>query len=260
LHAQARTHSAQSELFHLDFSNFCDNNATLMTNNAEVRMATYETRGKNQYQFRVRRKGFPALTKTFESKEDGHRWAREVESEMDKGAYVSRSEAEQTTLSEGLERYAREITPNKKGAKQELVRIKRWQSGELGSRPLASIRGVDMAKFRDGCRKAGKAENTIRLELALIRHFFEIARKEWGMESLTNPVANITLPKGSKPRDRRLSEFEFAYLTAALRTSSHVVNLQAKQLRDLLSRPPCGKAKSSVSNGMQSTSRNKPLF
>jgi len=80
-----------------------------------------------------------------------------------------------------------------------------------------------MAKFRDDCRASGKAENTIRLELALIRHFFEIARKEWGMESLPNPVSNITLPKGSTPRERRLEQTEYEYLTAALRASSQPI-------------------------------------
>ncbi len=186
-------------------------------------MATFTNRGDYQWQAKVRRKGYPPQSKTFDTKAEAEAWAREIESGMDRGTFVSRTEAEGTTLREGLERYSREITPRKKGAKQELVRIRRWQASVLGERPLASIRGADMAKFRDACRAEGKAENTIRLELLLLHHFFGIARKEWGMESLDNPVAKISLPKGSNTRERRLQPKEFEYLTSALRASSQPI-------------------------------------
>src|ERR1035437_4403683 len=123
---------------------------------------------------------------------------------MERCVFVSRAKAESTTLHAGLERYSLEVTPKKKGAKQELVRIKKWQQSDLAPRYIAAIKGSDMAKFRDDRRTDGKAENTIRLDLALLSHFFETARKEWGMESLVNPVKNIKLPTGSKQRDRRL--------------------------------------------------------
>ena len=44
-------------------------------------------------------------------------------------------------------------------------------------------------------RAAGGAENTIRLELVLVSHLFEIARKEWGMGNLLNPLKNIPSPR-----------------------------------------------------------------
>ena len=61
--------------------------------------------------------------KTFETKAEAKRWARLVESEMDHGVYVSREEAENTSLAEALTRYANEITPRKKGARQERDRV-----------------------------------------------------------------------------------------------------------------------------------------
>jgi len=74
----------------------------------------------------------------------------------------------------------------------------------LAQRALSSLRGADLAKYRDERVAAGKASNTIRLELAIISHLFTIARKEWGMESLVNPVQLIRMPKPSIERDRRL--------------------------------------------------------
>lgn len=43
---------------------------------------------------------------------------------MDKGLFVSRAEADSTTLDEALDRYLREITTNKKGWVAETNRIK----------------------------------------------------------------------------------------------------------------------------------------
>ena len=55
-------------------------------------MATIIHRGSHQWQARVRRKGYPPVMKTFETKAEAKRWARLVESEMDHGAFVSRVE------------------------------------------------------------------------------------------------------------------------------------------------------------------------
>ena len=49
-------------------------------------------------------------------------------------------------------------------------------------------------------------------------HLFEIARKEWGMESIINPVDNIRLPPPGQPRTRRLVDDEEAQLLATAKT------------------------------------------
>src|SRR5690606_3860557 len=109
-------------------------------------MATFTKRGEYQWQAKVRRNGFPAESKTFETKSEAEVWARMIESEMDRGVFVSRAEAESTTLHTALDRYAKEVTPRKKGKKRELDRIKRWQSTALAKRYLAAVRGADIAK------------------------------------------------------------------------------------------------------------------
>ena len=49
------------------------------------------------YQAIIRKKGHPSQTRTFRTKRDAERWARQVESEMDRGVFVQRTESEQTT-------------------------------------------------------------------------------------------------------------------------------------------------------------------
>ena len=171
-------------------------------------MAMIRKRGDLQFQAVIRRKGWPEQRKTFFTEKDAEKWARGVEHEMDRGIFISRHESETTTLHEALERYAREVSSLKKSHARELVRIKNLQSTPLAVRFLANLRGSDFASFRDQKRAEGKAENTIRLDLALLSHLFNTARREWGMEGLINPVLSIKLPSGSNQRSRRLEATE----------------------------------------------------
>lgn len=166
-------------------------------------MATFRKRSGN-WQAMIRRDGYPYQSKTFDTKADAEKWARDIEGQMDLGTFVSRKEAEQTTLSEALDRYEREVTPRKKGAAQERLRIRAWKRDPLAKRSLASIRGTDFATWRDKRLAGGASPTTARNDLALISHLFTVASKEWGMESLSNPVAKIKLPAPGRARDRRL--------------------------------------------------------
>ncbi|MFP3889969.1 MAG: hypothetical protein ACLFVM_06700 [Ralstonia sp.] len=61
-------------------------------------MATFTKRGDLQWQAKIRRKGYPDQSKTFSTRADAEKWARSVELEMDRGRFVSSSEAERTTF------------------------------------------------------------------------------------------------------------------------------------------------------------------
>ena len=165
-------------------------------------MANFEKRSGN-WRAIVRKKGFPRLAKTFDTKAEAETWAATVESEMGRGVFVSMKEAEGTTLEEALDRYEREVIPSKKGAKAETVRMRIWKRSSLAKRSLASIQGKDIAVYRDA-RLKEVAPNTVRHELAILSHVFTIAVKEWGMGGLSNPVRQIRAPKMPAGRDRRL--------------------------------------------------------
>lgn len=47
-------------------------------------------------------------------------------------------------------------------------------------------------------------------------HLYEIARKEWGMEGLMNPLKTIRKPSVSASRDRRLEPGEYEKIKDAL--------------------------------------------
>ena len=63
----------------------------------------------------IRRKFTKTISKTFVTKEDADKYARETERQIDKGFLVSYEEAQKTKLGALLERYRAEITSKKKG-------------------------------------------------------------------------------------------------------------------------------------------------
>ena len=97
---------------------FCSNSAPISQKNlltfVEQTMADIRKRGPYQWQVRIRKKGYPSQTRTFDTKAEAEVWATTVESEMARGIFVSRKEAENTTLSEAIDRYIAEVIPTKK--------------------------------------------------------------------------------------------------------------------------------------------------
>ena len=183
-------------------------------------MASITKRGR-YWRAQVVRRGYPPQYRTFDSRSEAEAWARVLESEMDRGIFVSRAESERTTLAEALKRYEREISAAKAHPAQDNQRIRHWLRQPLAHHFLANLRGADFARYRDDRLAVGRAANTVRLELALVSHLFEIARKEWGMEGLMNPMKNIRKPSGSNERDRRLREGEYDKLAEALAASEN---------------------------------------
>lgn len=167
-------------------------------------MATIRKKGPYQWHAQIRRKGWPQQTRTFNTQVEAKAWATMIEREMDAGVFVSRNEAESTSFAKALEMYAEQVTSKKRSRDSELSRIQALQRHPLALRSLASIRGADMASYRDQRLTAGLAAATVRRELALISHVFTIARKEWRMESLSNPVELIRQPSVDDARDRRI--------------------------------------------------------
>ena len=165
-------------------------------------MATIRERGPYQWQAQILRKGQSPQYKTFNNKADAEKWARQVEAEMDRGGFISRKEAENTTLSEALDRYENEVGVKKKGYWQEKYKIDFWRKSLFGKRYLVALRPADLASWRDQYLKEHSPSTVNRL-LIVLSHVFTIAVKEWGMGGLLNPVQQIRRPQNAKARDRR---------------------------------------------------------
>lgn len=74
---------------------------------ASVRMKT-TSKGTEVYEARVRRRGYPPLSKCFKKKADAERWARKQESLIDEGKQTTRS-AEKYLVSDAINAYIDEV-------------------------------------------------------------------------------------------------------------------------------------------------------
>lgn len=107
------------------------------------------------------------------------------------------------TLGEALTLYAEQYTSQKKGARQELSRIRHWKAHPFSQRPLDSFIPSDWRLYALERRKSVWAF-PVRLELALVRHLFTVASQDWAMEQRLK-FTSRTLPKVRNSRNRRLS-------------------------------------------------------
>ncbi len=166
----------------------------------------FENAGPYQWEARIRRKGWPVPCRTFETKNDAEQWARQIESEMDKNAFISRTESESTTMFEALERYFEEFIPGYAHPRQEISRLRILQKQPIAERFLSTIRGKDVADFIRDRQNEGVGANTIRLELGILSRMFEVAATDRGVEALANPVRRAKKPKLPGGRTRRLDK------------------------------------------------------
>lgn len=147
----------------------------------------------------VRRRGHKPLSATFDTVEQAKDWASETEALLLGGDGS-------LTLRRALERYRDEITPAKRGWRQETVRINWWLRQPLALRRMADIRRRDLARWRDQHSRLAPA--TIRNLLTVISNVYREAISEWGADNLVNPVSGLRLPRHRPGRDRRLVDGE----------------------------------------------------
>lgn len=176
-------------------------------------MATIRKRGPYQWQAIVKRKGYPLQSKTFDYQKDAETWARDVERDIDRGIYMPRKEAEQTTIHDLIERYRSDVLPDKRG--KHFGPTLRLLDSELGKYTLATLTSKKVAELRDKRLKAKKSASTVRKEINVLSKLIDLAGKEWGIPLPANPCAMVSRPTERNSRDRRLEPGEAARLVAA---------------------------------------------
>lgn len=122
-------------------------------------MATIQKRDRS-YRVRICRKNFPTLTTSFDTRAQADAWARQRESDMDRGVvHVATVEAERTTVADLIERYLTEVTVTHKGAESEAYRLRAlarpaWKAvRRRRARPLPRSAAIDdsTATKKHGC-------------------------------------------------------------------------------------------------------------
>lgn len=166
-----------------------------------------------KWQARIRRQGFAPIEKSFQSKQDAEKWARAIEREQDMGAYICRTEAESTTLSQLIDRYKQEVVPGFRGAHTEVGRLANIANA-IGKLSLTAILPQVVANYRDQ-RLKRVTPSTVLRELQTLSAMINHARREWAIP-ISNAVEAIRRPSPNRARDRRLEADEGSRLMDAL--------------------------------------------
>lgn len=160
---------------------------------------------RGRWQAQVRRRGMKPRCKSFDTKQEAEKWARDLEAQVDRfGAAPDTKILESTTLGQLLERYQREISPTKRGSLQEIQRIDVLQRHDLAYRTLIGLSQQDIASFRDERLQSVAPSTTVR-ELAILSHVIEVAIRDWGMPLARNVVKLVRRPVIRNERSRRLT-------------------------------------------------------
>lgn len=169
----------------------------------------------NKWQVRIAAKGFPSETKTFNTKTEAQKWAREIESSMDRGSYQDFSQANDLLFSDVLQRYLEEVTPTKRGAQRESESIRFMRRHKMASYSMSKLTPAVIGRYRDERLKTVSAGTIIR-EICIISSIITHARKEWGLP-IANPCASVRKPAMPQGRNRLLSKDEEAMLLFELK-------------------------------------------
>ncbi|MBX9468067.1 MAG: site-specific integrase [Rhizobium sp.] len=160
---------------------------------------------RGRWQAQVRRRGMKPRCKSFDSKQEAEKWARDLEVQVDRfGAAPDTKILESTTLGQLLERYQREISPTKRGSVQEIQRIDVLRRHDLAYRTLIGLSQQDIASFRDERLQSVAPSTTVR-ELAILSHVLEVAIRDWGLPLAKNVVKLVRRPVIRNERSRRLT-------------------------------------------------------
>ena len=162
----------------------------------------------DRWRAEVRQKG-RYRSASFASKREARQWAAETEARIEDPTAVGPE-----TVAHALRKYASEVSPSKKGARWEQIRLQLLERYPLASIPIGRLSAEDLAQWRDQRAEEVSAASVNR-ELNLLSAVFERARLEWGLLRI-NPVRDIKRPRNPRPRDRRISDEEIERVLLAL--------------------------------------------
>ncbi len=141
-------------------------------------------------------------SKVFDTKQAAKDWAAREEYLILNGGPVGR----RVTFGHAMDRYAREVSPAKRGARWEQIRLEKIQGDSIADIIIADLLPADLAGWRDA-RLREVSAGTVNREMVLLSGVLSVSRKEWGYISI-NPMSDVRKPSRPPPRDRLVTEHE----------------------------------------------------
>ncbi|WP_423820879.1 site-specific integrase [Salinisphaera sp. SPP-AMP-43] len=170
-------------------------------------MASYRKRSGGWY-VEIRKRGI-YRSRTFSTKAAAKYWADEIEADIESGRPMG-----QHTLAQAMQRYSRDVSSKKKGARWERLRLDAFESSmAFSGKAIDDVTPNDLATWRDQ-RLTKVAASSLRRDFNLLNSVFEIARREWRWIT-SNPLKDVSRPANPPPREQLISEDQAASVKEA---------------------------------------------
>jgi integrase len=194
-------------------------------------MGTLQTRPNGSYTGKIRRKGFPTLSRTFPGRNEAEAWMADQEAAITARVAAAREIEDQKRIaaecapryqvfSDLMRRYLETVTPTKRAADEEAIRLRGLLKHSIASCPLQGLTVRRVAEWRDE-RMKKVTGSTVNRDMNLLGHIIEMAKAEWELPFEVNPFRLIRRPREGAPRERRLSKTEESALMMACDTTQN---------------------------------------
>ena len=161
--------------------------------------------GSVYYQAQVRIKGHPPQTASFERKTDAKRWGEQTEAAIRQRRYFNVFEAQRHTASEMIDRFIRDVLPNRPKQRRDLTSHPAWRKSEVGAHLLSELTPSVLWEARDRLskgktvRKKKRAPATVLRIMASLSAVLKVAERDWQWIK-SSPMAKISKPVARAPR------------------------------------------------------------
>ena len=160
------------------------------------------------------------ISKTFLKKANASNWAKEIEYQLDREQYEDFSESVRITLGELITRYRDEITPTKKGAKEEKYKLNFILRNKIVKCRVLSLKTKQILEFKNDIKET-RAASTVNKYIHYIYTIWETARVQWDIALPSrNPVSLVKKEKVTDKIDRILTPEEYQDLLVACSKSN----------------------------------------
>ena len=189
----------------------------------------FKKNGKKTFFVRIRMKGKPEATASFERLTDARIWAQHTETAIREGRYATTAEAQKHTVSDLVERYISDVLPRKPKIQAEYALQLKWWANQIGDVLLSDLSSSIISEQRDLLsekvtnRKTIISNARVNRYMATLSTTITTAVKEWGwMEN--NPLSKLSKLKEPRGRVRYFSDEERERFLLACK-ESHNSNL-----------------------------------
>ena len=186
-----------------------------------ISVASVIKTAEGSYRAFIRRTGAKGLSKTFKTKAEAERWARQTEAAIEAGTVVK--SAKGATVGDAIDAYiklrdegARPIAPQ-----SNEVYMMRWLERGLGDEVIAAVKPQRLASYCQRRRKDGAGPYTIGMEISKLGTVLKYAAMSLGetfpdLVGQARPLlTHLGLIGPGTERDRRPSADELAAVRAA---------------------------------------------